>query len=76
MEQLTFKSLLIRFGFDDILPEFKALYQRNQPKQAQHANWEAYRRLTVACIKNFRRMMFLNPNMPFIWYQGGKDAHR
>ena len=43
MEQLTFKSLLIRFGFDDILPEFKALYQRNQPKQAQHANWEAYR---------------------------------
>ena len=33
-------------------------------------------RLTVAYIKNFRRMMFLNPNMPFIWYQGGKDAHR
>ena len=43
MEQLTFKSLLTRFSFDDILPEFKALYQRNQPKQAQHANWEAYR---------------------------------
>ena len=72
MEQLTFKSLLTRFSFDDILPEFKALYQRNQPKQAQHANWEAYR----SVIKNFRRMMFLNPNMPFIWYQGGKDAHR
>ena len=43
MEQLTFKSLLTQFSFDDILPEFKALYQRNQPKQAQHANWEAYR---------------------------------
>ena len=43
MKQLTFKSLLTRFSFDDILPEFKALYQRNQPKQAQHANWEAYR---------------------------------
>lgn len=72
MEQLTFKSLLTRFSFDDILPEFKALYQRNQPKQAQHANWEAYR----SVYQNFRRMMFLNPNMPFIWYQGGKDAHR
>ena len=23
MEQLAFKSLLIRFGFDDILPEFQ-----------------------------------------------------
>ena len=43
MEQLTFKSLLTQFSFDDILPEFKALYQRNQPKQAQHAKWEAYR---------------------------------
>lgn len=43
MEQLTFKSLLTLFCFDDILPEFKALYQRNHPKQAQQANWEAYR---------------------------------
>ncbi len=43
MEQLTFKSLLTWFDFDDILPDFKALYQRNQPKQAQHANWETYR---------------------------------
>ena len=37
MEQLTFKSLLTRFSFDDILPEFKALYQRNQPKWKSHA---------------------------------------
>ncbi len=43
MEQQTFKSLLNQFSFDDILPEFKALYQQNQPKQVQHANWEAYR---------------------------------
>lgn len=38
MEQLTFKLLLTRFGFDDILPDFKALYQSNQPRQAQYAN--------------------------------------
>ena len=43
MEQQTFKALLNQFSFDDILAEFKALYQQNQPKQVQHANWEAYR---------------------------------
>lgn len=72
MEQQTFKSLLNQFSFDDILPEFKALYQQNQPKQVQHANWEAYR----SVYQNSRCMMFLNPNMPFIWCQDGKDAHR
>ncbi len=40
MEQLTFKSLLTRFCFDDILPEFKALYQRNRhcPKFCVNGN--------------------------------------
>ena len=48
MKQLTLKSLLTRFCFNDILPEFKALYQQNQPKQVQHANWEAYRKVYQA----------------------------
>lgn len=51
MEQLTFKSLLIQFSVDDILPELKP-------------------------YKNSRRMVFLNSNMPSIWHQDGKDAHR
>ena len=51
MEQLTFKLLLTRFGFDDILPDFKALYQSNQPRQAQYANWEAYRSIYQALQK-------------------------
>lgn len=52
MEQLTFKSLLTQFCFDDILPEFKSLYQRNQPKQAQHVDWEAYRSIYQALQKH------------------------
>ena len=43
LEHLTFKYLLTRFCFDDILSDFKTLYQRNAPKSFQNANWEAYR---------------------------------
>ena len=35
MEQLTFKSLLSQFSFDDILTDFKALYQINAPESFQ-----------------------------------------
>ena len=44
MEQLTFKSLLTRFSFDDILPEFKALYQKARPDLfEQQTDWDIYR---------------------------------
>ena len=42
-EHLTFGYLLTRFSFDDILPDFKHLYQKNAPKSYQRTNWEAYR---------------------------------
>ena len=45
MEHLTFKYLLTRFSFDDILSDFKTLYQRNAPKSFMKANWEAYRKV-------------------------------
>ena len=45
LEHLTFKYLLTRFSFDDILSDFKTLYQRNAPKSFMKANWEAYRKV-------------------------------
>lgn len=42
-EHLTFKYLLTRFSFDDILFDFKHLYQKNAPEAYQKTNWEAYR---------------------------------
>lgn len=41
-EHLTFKYLLTRFNFDDILPDFKHLYQKNAPDSYQRMNWEVY----------------------------------
>lgn len=43
MEQLTFKSLLARFSFDDILPEFKALYQKLRSDLFEQTDWDIYR---------------------------------
>ena len=43
MEQLTFKSLLTRFSFDDILPEFKALYRKIRPDLFEQTDWDIYR---------------------------------
>lgn len=43
MEQLTFKSLLTRFSFDDILPEFKALYQKLRSDLFEQTDWNIYR---------------------------------
>ena len=45
MEQLTFKSLLTRFSFDDILPEFKALYRKIRPDLFEQTDWNIYRDL-------------------------------
>ena len=45
LEHLTFKYLLTRFSFDDILSDFKTLYQRNAPKSFLKENWEAYRKV-------------------------------
>lgn len=45
MEQLTFKSLLTRFSFDDILSDFKTLYQRNAPESFLKIDWESYRKV-------------------------------
>lgn len=44
-EHLTFGYLLTRFNFDDILPDFKHLYQKNAPGSFQDADWEAYRKV-------------------------------
>ena len=41
----TFKTLLSQYSFDEILPAFKALYSRNEPKQAENLNWEGYREI-------------------------------
>ena len=45
MEHLTFKYLLTRLCFDEILSDFKALYQRNAPESSPKADWEAYRKV-------------------------------
>ncbi len=45
MEHLTFKYLLTRFCFDDILSDFKTLYQRNAPKSSLKIDWESYRKV-------------------------------
>lgn len=45
MEQMTFKSLLARFSFDDILPEFKALYQKLRSDLFEQTDWDIYRDL-------------------------------
>lgn len=45
MEQLTFKHLLTRFSFDDILTDFKTLYQINAPESFQETDWETYRKI-------------------------------
>lgn len=42
-EHLTFKYLLTRFSFDDILPDFKHLYQRNASDSFLKTDWEKYR---------------------------------
>ena len=45
MEHLTFKYLLTRFCFDDILSDFKTLYQKNASESFLKADWEAYRKV-------------------------------
>lgn len=45
MEHLTFKYLLTHFCFDDILSDFRTLYQRNAPKSFLKADLEAYRKV-------------------------------
>lgn len=44
-EHLTFGYLLSRFSFDDILPDFKHLYQKNALDSFRNADWEAYRKV-------------------------------
>lgn len=44
-EHPTFRYLLTRFNFDDILSDFKHLYQTNAPGSFQKADWETYRKV-------------------------------
>lgn len=43
MEQLTFKSLLTRFCFDNILPEYKTLCQKLRSDLLEQTDWNIYR---------------------------------
>lgn len=43
MEQNTFKSLLSRLSFDNILPAFKAIYQKLRPDLFEQTDWNIYR---------------------------------
>ena len=42
MEQNTFKSLLSRLSFDNILPAFKAIYQKLRPDLFEQTDWNIY----------------------------------
>ena len=66
----TLQSLLKQYTFDEILPYFQELYRKNEPEQAEHLNWEGYRKiyqslqdLGTACISNHstgdRRSLFV-----------------
>lgn len=41
----TLQSLLKQYTFDEILPYFQELYRKNEPEQAEHLNWEGYRKI-------------------------------
>ena len=43
MKQDTFKSLSSRCCFDDILPEFKAIFLKLRPDLFEQAYWNIYR---------------------------------
>lgn len=42
MEQNTFKSLSSRLSFDNILPAFKAIFQKLRPDLFEQADWNIY----------------------------------
>lgn len=64
-EHLTFKYLLTRFSFDDILPDFKHLYQRNASDSFLKTDWEKYRtvyqNLQNREISETRYVLYLAP---------------
>lgn len=45
MEQMTFKSLITRFGFDDIILDFKVLYRRLRADLFEQTDWGIYRNI-------------------------------
>lgn len=42
---MTFKFLLSQYGFDEIAPVFRALWEQNAPEQAKHLNMEGWRKI-------------------------------
>lgn len=44
-KHLTFKYLTTHFSFDNILPDFKHLYQKNAPDSFPKTDWEVYRKI-------------------------------
>ena len=42
---MTFKDLLEQFSFDEIIPAFKALWQRNAPEQAARLDMKDWRKI-------------------------------
>lgn len=42
---MTFRDLLEQFGFDEIAPAFKALWQQNAPEQAVRFDMEGWRKI-------------------------------
>lgn len=43
LEQNAFKPLLSRLEFDDILPEFKVIFQKQRPDLFEQVDWNIYR---------------------------------
>ena len=88
MEQLTFKSLLTRFSFDDILPEFKALYRKIRPDLFKQTDWDIYRdvyqdlqtrkekesksKYTIQISERWEDSQFIGSNC-YLYYEGGDD---
>ncbi len=88
MEQLTFKSLLTRFSFDDILPEFKALYRKIRPDLFEQTDWDIYRdvyqdlqtrkekesksKYAIQISKRWEDSQFIGSNC-YLYYEGGDD---
>ncbi len=88
MEQLTFKSLLTRFSFDDILPEFKALYRKIRPDLFEQTDWDIYRNVyqdlqtckekeskskyTIQISERWEDLQFIGSNC-YLYYEGGDD---
>ena len=88
MEQLTFKSLLTRFSFDDILPEFKVLYRKIRPDLFEQTDWDIYRdvyqdlqtrkekesksKYTIQISERWEDSQFIGSNC-YLYYEGGDD---